>query len=244
MIYILIPSYNDSQNFENLLKNLKKHLKLPFQLLIVDDGSTDNTKQITKKLSSKYPVKRIGYKRNRGPGFAYRFGFDFLISKLKLGDLVITMEADNTSDYKILNHMIEKSGNYDIVLASPFMGGGGFLGVSKTRVFLSSVANRIDGMVFGIKKVTVYSSFYRLHRADILKKAKKIYGNNLIKSDGFSVFVELLVKFKKLDARIIELPAIVDWTKKKGKSKLKISKSLRSHLNLYRDYYSGKYNIK
>lgn len=244
MIYVLIPSYNDSKNFEKLLANISKTLKnSKFQVVIVDDGSEDNTKKVAKKLSGKYPLTLIGYSKNRGPGYAFKFGFNFLIPKLRVGDLVVTMEADNTADFKILTKMLEKAAKFDLVLASPYAPGGKFVGVSPTRKILSLVANKLDKAVFRIPKVNTYSSFYRVYRPSILKKAKQIYKNRFIPEYGFPVFVEFLIRLDRIGAKISEVPATVDWTKRTGSSKMRIIKSLVNHLSLYYKFLTGKYNI-
>ena len=125
MIYILIPSFNDSDNFGPLLLNILNTLKgKKTKIIIINDGSTDKTKEKVKQLSKKFPVTLIGYRKNKGPGYAFKYGFNYLIPKLRSDDLVITMEADNSSDFSILEKMIEKSKKFDVVLASPFAKNG------------------------------------------------------------------------------------------------------------------------
>jgi len=243
MVYFLIPSYNDSENFEKLLENISQTAKnFKFQVIIVDDGSKDKTKEVAKKLSLKYPLTLIGYSENKGPGFAFKFGFNFLISKLKSSDLVVTMEADNTADFKILPKMLEKAAKFDLVLASPFAAGGKFVRVSSARKLLSLAANRLDKLIFRIPEVNTYSSFYRVYRAQIIKKAKKIYQSKFITEYGFPVFVELLIKLNKIGVKICEVPAEVDWTKREGKSKMNIKKSTINHFLLYYKFLTGKYD--
>lgn len=244
MIYILIPSYNDAQNLPRLFASIRKFVKTrDYKIIIVDDGSTDNTKDQIKKLSANYPASRIGYKKNRGPGYAFNFGFNYLIPKLKNQDILITMEADNTADFGILKTMIEKSQVNDVVLASPYATGGEFLGLEPKRKILSVIANILDMLIFQIKGVKTYSSFYRVYQPRILKKAKSFYRRKLITENGFSAVVELLIKLAKLDAKITEVPATIDWRGRIGKSKMELTKTVIRHLNLYYNYFSGKYNL-
>lgn len=243
MIHFLIPSYNDSGNYQNLFKNIKKAIfKKNYKILIVDDGSTDDTRKTVERLAKTFPVWRIGYRVNRGPGYAFRFGFNYLIPKLKSSDLVVTMEADNTSDFKILDKMMVASRNFDVVLASPYASGGKLISVPPVRRFLSLAANRLDAIVFRIKNVRTYSSFYRIYRGSILSKVKKVYGDKFIAEDGFGVFVEFLVKLNIVGAKIHEVPSVVDWGKKKGKSKMNIAKSTFRHFFLYSKFLTGRYN--
>lgn len=243
MIYILIPTYNDSENFQALFQNIKKSLpNRRFKIIIVNDGSTDNTEEILKKLSKKYPTLPIGYKENQGPGFAFKYGFNYLIPKLKNQDLVITMESDNTADFKVIEKMLAKIKKFDVISASPLRKGGKLVGMDFSRVILSYVAGLLDILVFRISGVRTYSSFFRIYRASILKKFKSKYRDNFITENGFTSVLEILIKLSKLNARIAEVPAIIDWTNRKGKSKMKIAKTIDRHLQVYKNFLTGKYD--
>lgn len=243
MIYILIPTFNDSENFEALFRNISKSLKTKlYKIIMVDDGSTDRTNETVSKLTENYPVARIGYSKNKGPGYAFNFGFNYLTSKLQNNDLVITIEADNTSDLSVLGKMITMCKDFDVVLSSPYAKGGKFLGIGKDRMILGLGASILDRLIFRIKGVKTYSSFYRAYKASIIKKAKSFYKTKLITENGFSSVVELLIKLAKLDAKITEVPATVDWRKRRGVSKMKIGKTILRHLLIYKNYLTGKYN--
>lgn len=243
MIYILIPSFNDSENFNLLLRNIGKKLRsYSYKVTIVDDGSTDQTLKVISHLSRRYPVRRIGYKKNRGSGYAFKFGFTYIIPRLKKNDILITMEADNSSDFAILTKMVEFTKKYDVILSSPFAKGGKFIKLDSKRRILSEIASILDRVIFRIKNVKTYASFYRAYRPDILKRAIKVYGNNLITETGFSAVVEVLIKLHKLGATVDEIPAILNWDVRRGKSKMKITKTIINHLLIYKNYFIGKYN--
>lgn len=241
MIYFLIPAYNEAVNLPGLSINLSKYVKQQKLIIIIDDGSTDNTREVITKLSKTYPVKRIGYKKNQGAGYAFKFGFKKFIPNLKSDDLVITMEADNTSDYSKLEKMIQLAKIHEIVLASPHKVGGAFKSVSLMRTVLSKISSQIDSMVFGINNVKTYTSFYRVYNARLLKQLNAAYGNRLVTNNGFNSVIEILLKANRLGADIVEIPAEVDWEKRLGKSKMNILKNAKGHLSLYRDYYLGKF---
>lgn len=244
MIYILIPTFNDSENFKALFQNIKKSLaNHRFKIIIVNDGSTDNTEDILKKLKKNCPVVPIGYKKNQGPGYAFKYGFNYLIPKLKNQDLVITMESDNTADFKVIEKMLTKIKKFDVVLASPLRKGGRLIGMDFSRVILSYVAGLLDILVFRISGVRTYSSFFRIYRASILKKLKNKYGDKFITESGFTSVLEILIKLSKLNAKIVEVPATIDWTNRKGKSKMKIAKTIDRHLQVYKNFLASKYDL-
>lgn len=242
MIFFLIPSFNEGKNFPKLFEEINKFIKLKYRTIIVDDGSTDGTKEEIKNLSKSFPVQWIGYKNNKGPGYAFKFGFNHLLSKVNNGDLIITMEADNTSDYKILNKMIDLADKADVVLASPNARGGKFVGISPLRSSLSKISNILDQLIFRVDKVKTYSSFYRVYNVEVLFKVRKKYGRNFITDNGFSAVVELLIKLSKSGATFLEVPAIIDWTYRGEDSKMKIKNTILRHLILYGNYFRGKYN--
>lgn len=244
MIYFLIPAFNESGNFELLLQNIDLKLKkVKYKVIIIDDGSVDNTKGELRSLAEKFPVMRLGYLKNRGPGGAFRFGFDFLFKILKADDLVVTMEADNTGDFSVLNKMLKLALDNDVVLASPYASGGRFEGVGFVRLSLSYAANLIDRIVFRVDGVRTFSSFYRVYRGSILKRVYREYGKNYLNEKGFAVFVEFIVKLNNVGAKIIEVPAKVDWRKRVGKSKNKLFKAIIFHFLLYFKYLKGEFTI-
>jgi len=244
MIYLLIPSYNDSDNFSPLLRNIHQKLKsYRYKVIIVDDGSTDDTKRIIRQLAHNYPITWIGYKKNRGPGHAFKFGFNYIIPKLKQSDTLITMEADNSSDLSILKKMVRLAKKHDVVLSSPFASGGKFIKLEVKRRILSEISSLLDRCIFRIKGVKTYASFYRAYNPMILKNLLKIYKANLITENGFSSVVELLIKLSKLGGSIYEIPSTLDWSVRRGKSKMKIGKTIVRHLMIYRNYLLGKYSV-
>lgn len=241
MIYFLIPAYNESENLVELVKTISSQQIGKKIIIVVDDGSTDESKKILKRLEKKYPLTPLGYKINRGAGYAFKFGLAYLIPKLQKDDVVITMESDNTTDYFILGKMLKKSVGTKVIIASPHAKGGKFIGVGRIRIALSRVAAFTDSIIFGINSITTYSSFYRVYPADLLIRAQKRYGNKFITHFGFSAAVELLIKLKNINAQFLEIGATVDWNKRKGKSKMKIYQNVKNHFVLYRDYLVGKF---
>ena len=175
MIYILAPSYNDAQNLPILTRNIANKLKnKKFKIIIVNDGSTDDIKNVIQKLKTYHDIVLIGYSSNQGPGFAFKFGFNYLIKIIKPEDIIVTIEADNSCDISILNKMIDSvNETYDLILSSPYAKGGKFKGLSIDRKILSNISNILDSFIFRVKKVKTYSSFYRIYRGSLLIKADK-----------------------------------------------------------------------
>jgi len=87
-------------------------------------------------------------------------------------------------------------------------------------------------LIFKIKGVKTYSSFYRAYNAKMLKRAFVAYEERLIEKHGFICMVEMLVKLNRLPIRIVEVPMILRCDFRKGKSKMKKMKTTIEYINL------------
>ena len=226
MIFFLIPIFNEEKNIPNLFKELDGILPGEEKFLVFsDDGSTDNTAKELKKYFIASPHIVLGDGKNRGPGAAFNSGFEWILSNQKTEkDVVVTLEADCTSDISILGKMISINRlGYDLVLASVYAQGGGFDKTTFLRKFISSAANLAYRFLFNINVLTL-SSFYRVYTISILKKLRDKYAV-LIKESGFICMLEILVKAVDTKASIIEVPMVLSSKKRIGKSKMKMLKT-------------------
>ena len=231
MIYIVIPVFNEEQNLSNLKKSLLSYpFDEEFYVVFSDDGSTDKTKEKIKEFFGSVKYIILGDGVNRGPGFAFNAGFDWVIQNSQdEKDIVLTIEADSTSDLDILPEMLMLNKmKYDLVLASVYIQGGGFDSTGFIRRFLSSVANLLYRFLFKVKVQTI-SSFYRVYSVSLLKRIKNNFPI-VIEEQGFICMLELLIKAIKSDAKIIEVPMVLKSTKRIGKSKMKVVKTSIEYL--------------
>ena len=174
MIFFLAPAFNESENLEQLVRSLYQKVPFKYRLIIVNDGSTDNILEVAQQFSAKYKLKIIGYKKNQGPGYAFKYGFDYILKFAKDSDLIVTIESDNSSDLNSLKEMIAKSRHYDVVIASPIMTKNGLVGVKTHRKVLTYANHYITHFVFNIKGISSYGNFFRVYKPSILKKQKKM----------------------------------------------------------------------
>lgn len=225
MIYFLIPLFNEEPNLETLAKNL--FVCLPEEkkfYVFVDDGSKDRTVELIKNLFKDKPYELLSNGGNKGPGFSFNNGFEWIIQHAENDDYIVTMEGDNTSDIKILPQMviIGKLG-YDLILASVYAQGGSFSKTSFFRKTISFWANILIRFYLGIKVQTL-SSFYRVYHVGLVKEIKERY-KHIIVQNGFISMIEILHKAIQLNAKIIEVPMVLKSDARKGKSKMKIFKT-------------------
>lgn len=232
MIFFLIPVYNESLNLIGLIHNLQNTLPdYPKYYVFVDDYSTDNSIEIIKKNFSSDNFKILNNEVNQGPGYCFNKGFEWVLLNSKdPADLIVTIEADNTSDLNILIDMVKISElGYDLVLASVYAQGGGFDKTSFFRKLFSHIANLLFRFLFNIKVLTL-SSFYRVYKISLIKAIKNNH-KEIISEKGFICMLEILLKAVKYNAKIIEVPMVLYSTKRKGKSKMKVVKTGLQYLS-------------
>ena len=212
MISVIVGLYNEEEGLPSFIETFFKDIKLKedFELILVDDGSIDNTKNIILKFRKKYPkIKLICYRPNRGLGNALRIGF-----KHAKGRIIVTLDSDLAHPPKYIRQLIETvDRGYDLVVCSRYFKGAGISGVPYHKAFLSKLSNIVTRTVIMTSISDVTSGF----RAYNVNKLKKVVS----KEKGFEVEVELLVKLLKKRAKIKEIP-FKSQDRKVGESKFNV----------------------
>lgn len=242
MVYFLIPAYNEERNLRLLVKNTAEAMGLiglPYHIIIINDGSTDRTSELCAAFSKEVPLSEIRFAQNRGVGSAFEAGFAEAFRRAKPGDIIVTKEADNTSDPDILKHMIEHIRNgYDVALASCFAKEGGVENSTFDRHLLSFGANALLKICFPVQGVNTYSSFYRVYDALRLKAAFEAYGGAIFEERGFVCMVEMLVKLSRLPLRMVEVPMVLKCDKREGASKLRRRRTIAGYLRFIKKQFT------
>lgn len=244
MIVFIVPAYNEAANLPELLASLQgwaETRREDCRVIVVDDGSTDETEEILDGFKG-LPLTVVQHRPNLGVAKVFRSGFAAW-SEMPSGphDLVVTLEADNTSSLDILDTMVERArGGFDVVLASCYAQGGEVVGTNLFRTTLSFCANLILRSTPGMPKVSTFSSFYRAYRAPFMTRVLAAYGSRLIEEEGFVCVVEMLLKFGRMKASICEVPLRLDGGKRKGVSKMKVMRTILGYLDLFLHATTGK----
>lgn len=236
MIYFVLPVFNEAENLPRLIQGLSEaaaSMKVEYKVVTVDDGSSDESVNVLSELSEKFPLIVISHPHNEGPGAAFRTGFDHVLEKAEVSDIIITLDADNTHSLKTLNMIIStlKEG-YEMVIASVFASGGMMIGVPFLRYLLTLGCNWLYRILFPARGIREYTGFYRGFRVEALLMAKARLGGCLITVNGFACMAELLVRLRRVPLFMREVPMIVRYDYKKGKSKLRISRTVLEHLKV------------
>ncbi|MEW6095352.1 MAG: glycosyltransferase family 2 protein [bacterium] len=227
-VSIIAPMYNEEAVIVNSIDRFVKtfaRLKDTWELILVNDGSTDETLRLANEESKKYPnIKVLSYMPNRGRGRALRTGFAHAE-----GDFIVTTEADSSWGEEIIIRLLAelKKNEADIVVASPHRKGGGYKNVPFHRRFLSSVGNKVLGLSFG-RNLTMTTGMTRGYRREIIDSLN-------LECDGKEIHLEIISKALALGAKIEEIPAVLEWKKEKRgkperKSSFKAGRLIITHL--------------
>ncbi len=209
MISIVIPVHNEEKNIEPLYKELKDtldKLKEEYEIIFVNDGSTDKTLEVLKKIKAQdKKVRVLNMDRNRGEAAALTAGF--FSSK---GDIVVSMDGDGQNDPSYIPKLIEKlKEGYSVVSGyrkkrkEPFF----------TRRLPSAVANRLIALVTGIKVRDVGCSL-KAYRSHVVKKIQIPH--------GFHRFIPAIFGVKNEEVAEVE---VIDRPRLHGKSHYNITRT-------------------
>jgi dolichol-phosphate mannosyltransferase len=220
----MLPAYNEQTDLPNLLEKLERALvKTDHRLVVVNDGSTDKTDEILNTYTGRLNLDVVLHPINRGLGETERDGFEYIAWKANRDDVIVRIEGDDTHEPKYIFDLIEKlNEGYDVVNTSRFKPGGGQLGVGAYHTFISKSANIFMRILLGIHGVSDYSCGYRTYRAAVIQDALAIYGNNMIqlRGLGFTSTLEIIVKLNIMGCRFAEVPFMLRYDQKKGRSKM------------------------
>ncbi|MCL4300211.1 MAG: glycosyltransferase family 2 protein [Anaerolineae bacterium] len=238
MLWILLPAYNEEESLPKLLPQITQVFvakQIPYRIVVVNDGSLDNTADILANFEAAIPLTTITHKLNRGLGETERDGFEYIAEHCHADDVIIRMDCDNTHKPDYIFDLLNKlSEGYDVVNTSRFQPGGDQLGLSMYRRVISRFANIFMQFIFGISGVYDYSCGYRAYRGQVIQDAIRIFGNNFIqlRGLGFTSTLEMLVKLHILGCHFAEIPFVLRYDLKESGSKMVTSITTLGYLTM------------
>jgi len=243
MIIVLLPAFNEEASLPKIFPKLDAVLgscEEKYKVVVCNDGSSDDTGEALREMLGSYPLEIITHEINRGLGETSRDLFERAAELAQPGDVIVRLDCDDTHEPEFIPSLIAKirEGN-DVVIASRFAPGGGQLGVSRYRAFISRCANLFMKFFFPIKGLKEYSSGFRAYRAEKVIEAINFYGNDFIqlKGLGFTCTLEKLVKFKLVGAKFAEAPFLLRYDQKASDSKMVSSVTTLGYLVMTLLYY-------
>jgi len=227
---IVIPVYNERENVPILYQKLMEVLKeLPYdyEIIFVDDGSTDGTREILEEIASKdKKVKVIEFARNFGQTAAMAAGMDYAT-----GEVIITMDGDLQNDPEDIPRLVEKiKEGYDLVSGWRKDRNDAAL----SRKLPSRIANWLIGKLTGVE-IHDYGCTLKAYRSDVIKRVR-LYGE-------LHRFIPALASTVTSVDKIVEIP-VKHHPRLYGKSKYGISRTFKVISDLFFIWFLKKFMQK
>jgi glycosyltransferase involved in cell wall biosynthesis len=206
-ISIIIPAFNEEGVIEDNLRQVAQYLEhylgsdRPFEIIVVNDGSTDNTGEIIDRLAEeKEYLTALHHTHNFGRGRGLRTGF----AKAR-GRFIFTLDADLSYSPDHIGKLLPplETGGADVVLASAYHPQGRVLKVPFRRALMSRLGNWLLSLSLGGELKTV-TCLVRGYTRDVIE-SMVLLGN------GKDIHLEIIQKAKMLGFKIIEIPAELKW---------------------------------
>lgn len=190
---VIIPVYNEVESIQVILKRVQAQ-KLANEIIVVDDGSKDGTRDVLKKLDGKGGVRVILHEQNKGKGAAVRTGM-----AAAKGEVLLIQDADLEYDPRDYPQLLEpiKEGVADVVYGSRFLGGR-----HRVAMFWHMVANRLLTFITNFLYNTILTDMetgYKVFRREILN-------GMVLRANSFDFEPEFTAKILKRNYRIFEVP--------------------------------------
>jgi glycosyltransferase involved in cell wall biosynthesis len=229
-VSVVCPFFNEAEILETAIRALTDRLAQrdwSWELIVVNDGSSDESGEIAARLSAEIPNLRcVGYRYNRGRGHALRTG----IAQAR-GEIIVTTEIDLSWGEDIVEQLFDEfqaNPDADMVVASPHLEGGGYKNVPAKRVFFSSFGNWVIRALMS-DAVSMNTGMTRGYRRDSIRSLP-------LADDRKEFHLEVILKAQALGYRIREIPATLEWKQYKHegqrverKSSSKVNRLILTH---------------
>jgi glycosyltransferase involved in cell wall biosynthesis len=227
LVSIVVPLHNEEENVVELYNALKSVMDADgkgYEILFIDDGSTDRTLDLLEPFEQNDPkVRLLRFRRNFGKAAAWAAGFDHA-----KGDIIVTIDGDLQNDPKDIPKMVSLIGEYDVVNGwrrkrkDPFI----------IRRFPSIIANRLISKVTGVE-LRDYGSGLKAYKAEVVKNIN-MYGE-------LHRFIPAVASWYGIKIKEIET---AHHPRRRGKSKYGISRTLLVILDLITVKFLQSYSTK
>lgn len=206
LVSIIVPAFNEQDRVRKALQQIKaldlSHLELKKEIVVINDGSTDNTLKILKSTPG---IKLISYPKNQGKGFALRKGL-----KEAKGDIIAVQDADLEYNPKEIKRLVK-----ELLKGHPVVFGSRFLGTPKRMSPL---------FYFGNKALSFLTTLLFRKRVTDMETCQKVFKREALEgitlqANGFDIEAEITAKFLKKGLDIKEL-AISYTAREKAEKKI------------------------
>ena len=211
--WLVLPTYNEVDNLEGIVRAARERLPSPRGVLVVDDGSPDGTGELADRLAERHgDVEVLHRPRKEGLGPAYVAGFERALERG--AGLVAQMDADFSHDPDDLPRLLGAAEDADLVLGSRYVDGGGVADWGTVRRLISRGGSAYARTVLGVGVHDLTGGF-KVFRREVLERIEL----TTISSLGYAFQVETTYRALRAGFRVVEVP-IVFSERRVGQSKM------------------------
>ncbi len=236
IVRVILPAFNEETVLPTLLDRLDDSMAeagLAYEVVLVDDGSSDRTGEIARQWGREHPLVSLHHDKNQGLGATIRDGLFEAASRAAAGDVLVTMDADDTHAPGLILRMARMiAEGYDVVIASRYQEGSRTVGVPVIRRALSWAGSMLFRVLLPIRGVRDFTCGYRAYRAEVVQQAIAEYGRSFVDQDGFQCMVDILLKLRSRPLIFGEVPMVLRYDRKLGSSKMPVARTAASTLSL------------
>lgn len=224
-LLILVCTYNERNNLPKLFQQIEATVPSA-NILVVDDNSPDGTSDwVEQQMKLRPSISLIRRRGKLGLGTAIRAGMEFAIANGY--DWLLNLDGDLSHSPSSIPALLAQRDNFDIIVGSRYVEGGGMEGCSWRRVFVSKCANAYARRIIGWS-VRDCSSAFRLYRVSCLRALNL----NELRGTGYGFLEEVLWHLIHNGARLSEV-GIVYTERREGKSKISIKEALSTIASIH-----------
>ncbi len=209
---VVLPTYNEIENVELMLRTLRK-VTPQCDILVVDDASPDGTANLAEEIGAEVgQITVLRRSAKSGLGGAYRAGFAWGIEQGY--DHFVEIDCDFSHDPRALPSLLNAAEDHDVVIGSRYVPGGHIPQWTLSRRMLSRGGNRYASIMLGLG-VADSTAGFRVYSKDVLERIRFTE----VKADGYGFQIEMTYRAKRAGASIIEVP--ISFTDREhGESKM------------------------
>jgi len=236
-LIFVIPVFNEARNIESVLAGLAAQARnMDWCAVVVDDGSRDGTAEILARQKTAFAERLnvVVHPANRGIAETLFDGYRDAAAQATEDALLICLEGDGTSDLKLIAPILEllQPRQFDLVIASRFIPGGGWVGFPWHRRLISRFGNYLLRKVCPYPRVTDFSIFYRGYRIDLVRNALNKHGRTAFQGGHFSANAAFLLHCLTGRPRVSEVANRYDYRCKQGASSFRTFKTIFGYIGL------------
>jgi dolichol-phosphate mannosyltransferase len=198
---VCLPTYNERENLEPMLRALGEVLGQDDRVLVIDDSSPDGTGELADRLAAELPfVDVLHRERKEGLGRAYIDGFRIALERG--AELILELDCDFSHDPKDVPRLIAAAGSADLVLGSRYVAGGGVRDWGALRRLISRSASLYTRLL--LMPVRDATGGFKCFRREVLERLDL----DAITSRGYMFQIETTFRARRAGFRVVEIPIV------------------------------------